>query len=161
MMGFHHWCFFFAEQIRALLQCCLFLMLCWLADSSKHLKLNKQQQKTSSAPSNWLVTSCRTSGSRCSSGRLLRAASVQPRGSDTSRPTRAASGRPDKLWRCFSGWHEPTPCLSYLGRVKNKHSDHKHKQTNICGSVHCVKNCPTSSEVEAYSKSDLKMQTCF
>lgn len=123
----------FSKQIRALLQWCLSLMLCWLADSSKHLKLIKWQQKTSSAPLNWLATSYRTSDCRCSSERRLRAASVQPRGSDTSRPTRVASGRPDTLWRCFSGWREPTPYSSYLGRAE-KHSDRKHNPLSVCRS---------------------------
>lgn len=73
--------------------------------SAKHYRL---------ACSDWPVGSCRTSGFHCSSGLPLRVASVQPRGSGTFRQTRAASVHPNKRWRCSSGWHALTPCLSYL-----------------------------------------------
>lgn len=67
---------------------------------------------------NWPVMSCQTTDCRCSSEHLLHAASAQPHDSDTSHLTHVALGHPNKQWRCFSGWHGPTPYLSYLRRNK-------------------------------------------
>ena len=89
--------------------------------------------------------SCQTSGCRCSSEHLLRAASGQPHGSDTSHLTRGASGHPNKLWRYFSGWHGLTPCSSYLRTNKSNkisffHDTFSLNYSSFLISAHAIKD---------------------